>query len=72
MRDLLTFLLLPLLAYLGLCVLMYFGQRSQIYFPVRESSPQGAAAMRLATGAADLRDFFVGDVRFSSSFGTEL
>ena len=24
------------------------------------------------TGAADLRDFFEGDVRFSSSFGTEI
>lgn len=59
MRNLLTFLLLPLLAYLGLCVLMYFGQRSQIYFPVRESSPQGAAAMRLATGGADLKIWVV-------------
>lgn len=59
MRNLQTFLLLPLLAYLGLCVLMYFGQRSQIYFPVRESSPQGAAAMRLATGGADLKIWVV-------------
>ena len=28
--------------------------------------------LMFATGAADLRDFFEGDVRFSSSFGTEL
>jgi pimeloyl-ACP methyl ester carboxylesterase len=47
-RNLLIILLLPLLAYLALCALMYFGQRSQIYFPVRESDPPGAAAIRLA------------------------
>jgi phenylalanyl-tRNA synthetase alpha chain len=28
--------------------------------------------LMFATGAADMRDFFEGDVRFSSSFGTEL
>ncbi|MGE0031224.1 MAG: alpha/beta hydrolase [Steroidobacteraceae bacterium] len=50
MRNLLIVLLLPLLAYLALCALMYFGQRSQIYFPVRESDPPGAGAIRLATG----------------------
>jgi uncharacterized protein len=49
-RNLLVVLLLPLLAYLALCALLYFGQRSQIYFPVRESDPPGAAAIRLATG----------------------
>ncbi len=49
MRNLLIVLLLPLLAYLALCALMYFGQRSQIYFPVRESDPPGAGAIRLAT-----------------------
>ena len=49
MRSLLILLLLTLLAYLALCALMFFGQRSQIYFPVRESDPPGAAAMRLAT-----------------------
>lgn len=47
MRNLLIALLLPVLAYLALCALMYFGQRSQIYFPVGESSPQGATAMHL-------------------------
>lgn len=49
MRNLLIVLLLPLLAYLALCALMYFGQRSQIYFPVRESDPPGASAIRQAT-----------------------
>lgn len=60
MRNLLIVLLLPLLAYLALCALMYFGQRSQIYFPVRESSPPLAAAIRLATGdGVDLKIWVV-------------
>lgn len=60
MRDLLVVLLLPLLAYLALCALMYFGQRSQIYFPVRESDPPGAAAIRLVTGdGVDLKIWVV-------------
>lgn len=60
MRNLLILLLLPLLAYLALCALMFFGQRSQIYFPVRESNPPGAAAMRLATDdGADLKIWVV-------------
>jgi pimeloyl-ACP methyl ester carboxylesterase len=58
-RNLLIVLLLPLLAYLALCALMYFGQRSQIYFPVRESNPPGAMAMRLATEGADLKIWVV-------------
>lgn len=60
MRNLLIVLLLPLLAYLALCALMYFGQRSQIYFPVRESDPPGANAIRLATGdGVDLKVWVV-------------
>ena len=59
MRNLLILLLLPLLAYLALCALMFLGQRSQIYFPVRESNPQGATAMRLATPGADLKIWVV-------------
>lgn len=60
MRNLLIVLLLPLLAYLALCALMYFGQRSQIYFPVRESDPPGASAIRLATdGGVDLKIWVV-------------
>jgi hypothetical protein len=59
-RSLLILLLLPLLAYLALCALMFFGQRSQIYFPVRESDPPGAAAMRLAMeDGADLKVWVV-------------
>lgn len=59
MRNLQIVLLLPLLAYLALCALMFFGQRSQIYFPVRESNPRGATAMRLATEGADLKIWVV-------------
>ena len=60
MRNLLIILLLPLLAYLALCALLYFGQRSQIYFPVPESDPPGAAAIRLAaTGGANLKIWVV-------------
>jgi phenylalanyl-tRNA synthetase alpha chain len=29
-------------------------------------------SLMFRTGATDLRDFFEGDVRFSSSFGTEI
>ena len=59
MRNLLIVLLLPLLAYLALCALMYFGQRSQIYFPVRESEAPGGTAMRFATDGADLKIWVV-------------
>jgi hypothetical protein len=58
-RNLLIVLLLPLLAYLALCALMYFGQRSQIYFPVRESDAPGRTAMRFATDGADLKIWVV-------------
>jgi pimeloyl-ACP methyl ester carboxylesterase len=59
-RNLLIILLLPLLAYLALCALMYFGQRSQIYFPVRESDPPAAAAIRLTTDSGvDLKIWVV-------------
>lgn len=59
MRNLPILLLLPLLAYLALCALMFLSQRSQIYFPVRESNPQGATAMRLTTAGADLKIWVV-------------
>jgi pimeloyl-ACP methyl ester carboxylesterase len=54
-RALLTVLLLPVCTYLGLCALLYFSQRSQIYFPVRESNPPGATAIRLAGAGAELK-----------------
>lgn len=60
MRNLLLVLLLPLLAYAAFCALLYFGQRSQVYFPVRESDPPGATAVRLATASgAELKIWVV-------------
>lgn len=59
MRNLASLLLVPLLAYLALCVLMFLGQRSQIYFPVRESQAAGATVLRLASGAANLKIWVV-------------
>ncbi len=59
MRDLLNLLWVLLVAYLGLCVLLYFAQRSQIYFPVRESSPPGAESIRVASGDVELKVWVV-------------
>ena len=59
MRNLLILLLVPLVAYLVLCALMFFGQRSQIYFPVRESEAAGASVLRLASGDANLKIWVV-------------
>ena len=59
MRNLAILLLVPLLAYLALCVLMFLGQRSQIYFPVRESQAAGATVLRLASGDANLKIWVV-------------
>ncbi|MGH8249287.1 MAG: alpha/beta hydrolase [Steroidobacteraceae bacterium] len=54
-RAWLVFLLVPACAYLALCAFLYFGQRSQIYFPVRESDPPGATAIRLAGDGVELK-----------------
>lgn len=59
MRNLLILLLVPLVAYVVLCALMFFGQRSQIYFPVRESVAAGASVLRLASGDAKLKIWVV-------------
>jgi pimeloyl-ACP methyl ester carboxylesterase len=59
MRSLSILLLAPLLAYLALCVLMFLGQRSQIYFPVRESQAAGASVLRIASGDANLKIWVV-------------
>jgi pimeloyl-ACP methyl ester carboxylesterase len=55
LRAFLVPLLLPLALYLGICLLMFLTQRSQIYFPVRESSAPGATAMRLALDGAEIK-----------------
>lgn len=59
MRKLVSFLLVPLGVYAALCVLLFFMQRSQIYFPVPESSPAGAKSLRFAGGGADLKIWVV-------------
>jgi pimeloyl-ACP methyl ester carboxylesterase len=52
-------LVLPVLIlaalYLGLCLLMFLTQRSQIYFPVRESAAAGASALPFESDGATLR-----------------
>jgi pimeloyl-ACP methyl ester carboxylesterase len=54
-----SFLLVPLGVYAALCVLLFFMQRSQIYFPVPESSPTGAKSFRFSGGGADLKIWVV-------------
>jgi hypothetical protein len=59
MRSLLNFALLAATAYVGLCGWLFLSQRSQIYFPVRESNPPGARAIRLQSGGATLKIWVV-------------
>ncbi|MGH8863100.1 MAG: alpha/beta hydrolase [Burkholderiales bacterium] len=59
MRSLLILALLVATAYLGLCALLYFSQRSQIYFPVREVKPPGAQSIRLTRDDAMLKIWVV-------------
>src|SRR5262245_11232366 len=54
-RVVLLLLLLPAGLYAALCVLLFFVQRSMIYFPVRESAAPGATALRFETEGADLK-----------------
>jgi pimeloyl-ACP methyl ester carboxylesterase len=55
LRAFLVPLLLPLALYLGICLLMFLTQRSQIYFPVRESLAPGATAMHFALDGAEIK-----------------
>ncbi len=55
MRGLVSFLLVPAGIYAGLCLLMFLTQRSQIYFPVRESDAPGATAVRFPVDGAELK-----------------
>lgn len=50
-----SFLLVLLGTYVALCALLFFAQRSQIYFPVSESNPAGADSIRFAGGGEDLK-----------------
>jgi pimeloyl-ACP methyl ester carboxylesterase len=59
MRSLLILALLVATAYLSLCAWLYFTQRSQIYFAVREANPPGAQSIRLASGDSTLKIWVV-------------
>ncbi len=59
MRSLIILLLLPVGGYLLLCLLLFAGQRSHIYYPVRESEPPGAQSMRIRNGDVDLKIWVV-------------
>jgi fermentation-respiration switch protein FrsA (DUF1100 family) len=54
-RQALLYLLVPAGLYAALCVLMFFTQRSQIYFPVRESAGPGATPMLFAGDGARIK-----------------
>jgi pimeloyl-ACP methyl ester carboxylesterase len=58
-RSLLNLALFPACVYLALCLLLFAIQRSQIYFPVRESRHPGAESMRVQSGAASLKVWVV-------------
>lgn len=55
MRSVLILALLMVTAYLSLCAWLYFTQRSQIYFPVREANLPGVKSIRLPSGDATLK-----------------
>ncbi len=59
MRTLLTLALGITIVYGGLCAFLFLTQRSQIYFPVRESNPPGAQSIRLLSGDATLKIWVV-------------
>ncbi len=55
LRQVFLFLLVPACLYAVLCLLMFFTQRSQIYYPVRESAVPGATPMLLGVEGAALK-----------------
>jgi fermentation-respiration switch protein FrsA (DUF1100 family) len=54
-RQSFLFLLVPAGLYAALCLLMFFTQRSQIYFPVRESVAPGATPLLFAVNGARIK-----------------
>lgn len=55
MRSLFILLALPLAAYVALCALMYFGQRSHVYYPVPESGAANARSIQVENGDVRLK-----------------
>ena len=54
-RVMLLLFLVPAGFYAALCTLLFFAQRSMIYYPVPESAAPGATALRFATEGAVLK-----------------
>ena len=59
LRATLVALLIPAGLYAGLCLLLFLTQRSQVYFPVRESAVRGVPSMSFETGGATLKVWMV-------------
>jgi uncharacterized protein len=55
LRVVLLLFLVPAGLYAGLCLLMFLTQRSQIYFPVRESTARGATPFQFDVEGAKLK-----------------
>ena len=49
------------LAYASLCALLFFTQRSQLYFPTPETTRRDVPVLRVTSGAVALRIWIVGD-----------
>jgi uncharacterized protein len=54
-RQVFMVLLVPASLYAGLCLLVFLTQRSQIYYPVRESAAPGAKPMLFAGKGAEIK-----------------
>ena len=54
-RLTLLLFLVPAGLYVAMCVLLFFVQRSMIYFPIQEAPAPGAAPVRFKTQGADLK-----------------
>lgn len=54
-RQVFLALLVPASLYAGLCLLVFLTQRSQIYYPVRESAAPGATPMLFAGNGAEIK-----------------
>ena len=54
-RQVFFALLVPASLYAGLCLLVFLTQRSQLYYPVRESAAPGATPMLFAGNGAEIK-----------------
>jgi len=54
-RQLFFALLVPASLYAGLCLLVFLTQRSQVYYPVRESAAPGATPMLFAGNGVEIK-----------------